>query len=166
MKIVWNIVLVLILVSAKYREAPAQQMAWSVWTSDSVGINPDYPMVARYATPPIYTEWLHELEKCAKVSMPDEVLKEIQFVEVNAPDFKMQEEGPWAKPSLSMSVVNYGLMFISIEQVYNQRTVKHELLHFALYFMFGSKYVKGESHPPEYFDKCGLYSAEERASER
>lgn len=162
MKIVWQVLLILILTA---NSLDAQQSAvWGIRTQDSVVIDPAYPMVAQYPTPPIYTKWLHEVEQCANVSMPDSVLQDIRFVEVNAPDFKINNETGQDKPSLAVSVVNEGLTFISVGHMYNWRTVSHELLHYALYYMFGEKY-RG-NHPPKYFDKCGLYSAEERKLER
>lgn len=165
MKLVWQFVLVIVLLTAKYRDADAQQSAiWGIRTQDSVVVDPHYPMAAHYPTPAVYTKWLHAVEQCANVTLPDSVFAQIRFVEINAPDFKINDDSAQSAPSLAASAVDEGLTFISVAHMYNWRTVSHELLHYALYSMFGNKYE--DKHPPEYFDKCGLYSAEERARER
>lgn len=167
MKLVWKFSLVIVLLSAKYQDSGAQAV-WGVRTQDTVAIMPELPMIAEYPAPPVYTKWLHELERCAKVTFPDTLLSQITFIEVNANDFKINADGTHTAPHLAVSVVNEGRTFISVAHMYNWRTVKHELLHYALYYMFGDKYYGGPygDHPPEYFDKCGLYSAEERSLER
>lgn len=107
----------------------------------------------RYTYTPQYSAWWKRVQACTGSTMPFERLN--FFIVMNTINFTHNgtpAEGYFVAP---MNLVLADLI------VGSEADVEHEMVHAALYDMFGLKYYKDgkDGHPLEYFrDKCGFVS--------
>lgn len=148
--------LALMLLSYGAAAQTPQRAIWNIRTQDSVGIDEAVPMIGQYPAPKAYHRWWNEIAECEGLVVPnDSIVDLITFFEVNAGSFEYNDNRDYAV--LGVSVPQEGLMYLSIAQLWNEQTVKHEFLHFQLYFVFKGTYNQSNAdHPKEFFNRCGM----------
>jgi hypothetical protein len=119
------------------------------------------PAVSEYSPRPDYDRWWHEIADCEGLPLPP-MYRYVTFVQINAPHFYDKDHPQlfwkdgvqyvyWA---IAQSNLGEGLMFVSVLHRDEAYTIKHEMLHFIL-FWNGIK-PGDDGHPMPYFSQCGM----------
>lgn len=107
------------------------------------------PVVREFAAPPIYFKWWQEIADCEGLDLPLQRVGAIQFFEVL--DTTFTPTG--GNEDLGATVTEVSQVFLATPQVWNEQTVKHEMLHNILDW---AGFDFGVYHPAEFFERCGL----------
>jgi hypothetical protein len=105
-------------------------------------------LAAPYKTPHQFFRWWNEVAVCAGYTAPESKLDSIEFWHVNAESF-LAEGMP---ATTAYAYVKYNQIFVITAKMYDEKYIKHEMLHFILYW-HRPGYQGG--HPIEY-EKCDL----------
>lgn len=124
--------------------------------SDTIRLDPTLPMVSEFKQPKIYNRWLKTLTECEGVPMPpQEELDRLQFLVVNSELFKTDSASSLYYGGVAFS--RHHLIILALPYINDSSVVKHELMHFVLWYDYGDKYTHNPyMHSDEYFTKCSL----------
>lgn len=120
-------------------------------------VNPIYPATSRYYLDSTYDRWWHEVADCEGVPLPD-IYQLVRYVLINYAYFDLPADDPAPPGSgiLGHSFVAEWQMFIAIPYRYDPEVVKHEMMHFLLYW---ARRANG-GHPAMYFNgRCGFFAS-------
>lgn len=124
------------------------------------------PMVSEYLPPADYDRWWHEIAACEGLSLPPRYVR-VRFFQVNAVHFYNRDQPYVSRDpltgkalkgwSIGQSYLTLGIVFFALPHKDEELVVKHELLHFLLYW---AAVPAGENggHPKPYFQRCGMTS--------
>jgi hypothetical protein len=127
---------------------------WAIRIVDSVGLSELDPMISQYNPPHVYGKWLRSLAECEGLPMPTEAqVSKLTFFIVNAESFQINGD----TVNIMLGVVDPSLnrIYIALPQMWDQETIKHELLHMLLRWKYGELYLN--QHPTKYFAYCGMH---------
>ena len=120
-------------------------------TNNAVKLDPSLPWVSEYAPPFIYEIWWREIAKCEGLPFPVERARQVQYFQVNAPDFI-----PGDVDAIVYAVTyEQGQTFVAYPYIWNKALVKHEFLHLLLMWAGDPKWYE---HNPHFYDRCGVAS--------
>lgn len=121
---------------------------------DTAVTNPRYPETSRYYIDAMYDRWWHEVASCEGLKLPSYYVL-VRYVQINYPYFNLQGDRRATAGSvyLGYSFVEEWQMFVAITRRFDEEVVKHEMVHFLL---FWAGIAKG-GHPAKYFGgRCGF----------
>jgi hypothetical protein len=155
----WVLASFLIISNLVHAQIPAgvdtTRPIWVIRTIDSVGLNETLPMISEYYPPHVYGKWLKDIASCEGLPMPDSSqISKITFWMINAGDFQIN--GDTVNTLLGVVDPLTNRIYVSLPQVWDQETIKHELLHMLLRWKYGELYAN--KHPSEYFTKCRMHA--------
>lgn len=113
-----------------------------------------FPPSSRLFPDERYDRWWHEIAACESLRLPPFYFL-VQFYQLNAPAFQDVKDtvairkNRWA---IGESFVLEGQMFIALPYIYDEVVIKHEMLHFLLFW----NRVLDRDHPADRFEICGM----------
>lgn len=125
-------------------------------TQDSVRLSEALDAdIGEYPAPRVYNKWLHELSACENLPIDEAKAADIVYFVINSADFRVPATGK--ATYFALSNVHLDFMIVSLPKLYEEPFIKHEYLHYLLYWKFGMKYQDvGHQHPVEYYTKCNV----------
>lgn len=161
---------VFVLLPAIERELGAQAppIAHHFAVPDTSGrIAPYLPLVGEYLPLEEYDRWWHEIAQCEQLALPNDYVR-IRFFQVNAAHFYDQDRPSlfwkdgtlWVSWAIGQSYLDEGVIFMALPYRREERVVKHEMLHFLL---FWNRVPPGKNlHPMPFYGVCGMSISYER----
>lgn len=143
----------LLLAFPSYAQDSAQ---YTIHPTDTVRLSNSIGTYSEFTRPHAYDVWLKELVACEGLPMPPkEELDRIRFFAINSKSFYLGND---YTELAGLTYNKLHLIFFAMPYVFTESIVKHEYLHFVLWYTFGSKYDfgSGNTHPTEYFNRCGI----------
>jgi hypothetical protein len=120
------------------------------------------PIVSEYLMTEEYDRWWHEIAECEGLWLPIDYMR-VRYFQVNAVHFYDKDHPSLFRGIDGVTYVNWavgtsylaeGAMFIALPNREEPYVVKHEMLHFLLYWN-GIPPGK-DQHPAPYYTQCGM----------
>lgn len=139
-------------------KAQVSDSVTTIYTADTIRLNPSHGMIEQYKRPPIYDIWFKRIAQCEDLPLPpQEEIDKIKFVVVNAENFALDSLKTSARFDALM-INRRHVMIVRLPSVWDYGVIAHEFLHFVLWYNFGNKYEVSDVHPEKYFLKCNIRS--------
>jgi hypothetical protein len=125
-------------------------------------ISPMLPIVSEYLPNEDYDRWWHEIAECEGLSLPY-FYSRVRFFQVNAVHFYDKDRPSlfWGDDGIlyvnwavGQSYILEGLIFVALPHRGEELVIKHEMLHFLLFW--NGVPPAGDHHPMPFFGQCGM----------
>lgn len=113
------------------------------------GVRPGYTNTTiEYPQPDLYEGWWHEIADCESLPLPPQH-SQVRFFALSAREFWPLVSPGWA---IGYAMTPRGEILLAFPYIADPTTVKHEMLHFLLYWNHETK----ETHPIDRFGVDGI----------